>query len=180
MRASRGELLLARFWAKVKVGDGCWEWVANRNPAGYGLLKVEGRMMSAHRLSWELLRGRIPDGIQVLHHCDNPSCIRPDHLFLGTQSDNLNDMVRKGRGLTAEQQAAIRHPKGDDHWQRKHPELVKRGTNHHAAKLDDDKVRAIRKAHAEGRTDLQLAREYGVSEGTIHFIVKGQTWKHVR
>ena len=90
-----------RFWSYVNKGDGCWEWTASRSGKGYGVffhLGFSGRRTSAHRFSWELHNGPVPAGLHVLHHCDNPSCVRPDHLWLGTQSDNSKDMWNKGRG----------------------------------------------------------------------------------
>lgn len=85
-----------RFWAKVEKGPDCWEWKAFRNK-GYGKFTYNGRMYLAHRLSWILTNGPIPDGLGVLHSCDNPPCVNPDHLFLGTQLDNMRDASNKGR-----------------------------------------------------------------------------------
>lgn len=98
--------LVDRFWEKVDKGEGCWEWTANclKKKDGtkrYGLLGAGRRgegMLYAHRVSWELHNGAIPQGLMVLHRCDNPLCVRPDHLFLGDQTDNMQDMIRKGRG----------------------------------------------------------------------------------
>jgi hypothetical protein len=89
--------LLERFWRKVRKTDGCWEWTASFRGLGYGQIKVNQKMLYAHRVSWEMANGPIPDGLCVLHHCDNPPCVNPDHLFLGTQADNMRDKVRKNR-----------------------------------------------------------------------------------
>jgi hypothetical protein len=86
-----------RFWAKVSKGDGCWIWTGSRNPKGYGRLNTGNRVRLAHAISWELSHGAVPDGLWVLHRCDNPPCVRPDHLWLGTAADNTADMVAKGR-----------------------------------------------------------------------------------
>jgi hypothetical protein len=86
-----------RFWRLVTLGDGCWER-GGSDRHGYGLISIHNRQQLAHRYSWELHNGPIPTGINVCHHCDNPRCVRPDHLFLGTQKDNLRDMSAKGRG----------------------------------------------------------------------------------
>lgn len=88
-----------RFWAKVRRGEqnDCWEWSAGVDNFGYGRLNTRGVVDLAHRLSWELAHGPIPDGMCVLHRCDNPPCVNPRHLFLGTRDDNVQDMIAKGR-----------------------------------------------------------------------------------
>jgi hypothetical protein len=87
------------FWDKVKIGEenDCWPWERNMNPQGYGTLRIQGKMKRAHRVAYELSRGPIPDGMVVCHTCDNPSCVNPHHLFLGSQRDNVQDMANKGR-----------------------------------------------------------------------------------
>lgn len=90
-----------RFWSKVQKTSGCWEWMARRDKDGYGQFRLKGKMRGAHKASWELTHGSIPDGLWVLHKCDNPSCVRPDHLFLGTAKDNTQDMVSKDRNRSA-------------------------------------------------------------------------------
>jgi hypothetical protein len=103
-----------RLWARVARGEGCWEWQGPRSSGGYGRISIGRRTCSTHRVAWEITHGPIPDGMYVLHHCDNPPCCRPDHLFLGTLSDNMQDAVRKGRfvspnrKLTAEQVQEVR------------------------------------------------------------------------
>lgn len=87
-----------RFWAKVEKTDGCWLWTAALSTTGYGRIGVGKKMAYTHRLSWEMHNGPIPPGMHICHHCDNPKCVRPDHLFLGTRTDNMRDMWRKGRG----------------------------------------------------------------------------------
>jgi hypothetical protein len=93
--------LAERFWAKVRQSDGCWEWTGAKDDDGYGMIGVSGSRRNgherAHRTSWRLHNGTIPPGMWVLHHCDNPPCVRPDHLFLGDRSVNMLDCAKKGR-----------------------------------------------------------------------------------
>ena len=88
-----------RFWEKVNKTDTCWLWTAQRTTGGYGVFRIRNprAQTTAHRVAWEMAHGPIPDGLNVCHHCDTPSCVRPDHLFLGTQRENLRDMTVKGR-----------------------------------------------------------------------------------
>ena len=86
-----------RFWPKVRKGDGCWEWTGQLNHRGYGQVGGHRHRKATHRTAWELTHGPVPPGLFVLHHCDNPPCCRPDHLFVGTARDNVLDMYRKGR-----------------------------------------------------------------------------------
>lgn len=85
-----------RFWAKVRKGPGCWEWTARRDPSGYGRFAFRGRNSMAYRTSWTLNCGEIPPGRMVLHTCNNRACVRPDHLYLGDQSDNMRDSMEAG------------------------------------------------------------------------------------
>ena len=157
-----------RFWAKVPKlpPDSCWEWLGMRclqTKHAYGTLKVNNRRRLAHRLMWELTHGPIPTGLAVCHTCDNPPCVNPDHLFLGTNMDNIEDMMRKGRG--AGQQGT-----------RYQPDVS--GTNNGRAKLSEDDIRTIRLAYHMNYNEL--AEHYDVSPSTIGRIVKGDTWKHIK
>lgn len=118
----REQPIADRFWKKVRKTEQCWLWIGARqgsNKWKYGVLNLGRRghgIMRAHRLSWQIHHGPVPDGMWVLHRCDTPLCIRPDHLFLGTPSDNSLDMLRKGRcltKLTPEQVKQIRHQYAD-------------------------------------------------------------------
>jgi hypothetical protein len=93
------------FWTQVHFGPSCWEWMGRIERTGYGRLRFNSEMYSAHRAAWVLENGAIPDGIMVMHRCDNRKCVRPDHLFLGTHADNMKDMTDKGR-----QAKGIDHP----------------------------------------------------------------------
>ena len=85
------------FWSKVEVSDGCWNWTAGKFKAGYGAFSVKGKLLKAHRYSWTLFNGEIPEGVLICHHCDNPSCVRPDHLYAGDSQSNVDDKMRRGR-----------------------------------------------------------------------------------
>lgn len=116
-----------RFWSKARKTDGCWVWLAGKDKDGYGNFSVgqraTARPVRAHRVAWELTHGSIPDGLFVLHECDNPPCVRPDHLFLGTNQNNMDDMVAKGRGSIGIRNGKYtqpeRTPRGDQHWKRR-------------------------------------------------------------
>src|SRR5262249_11680270 len=142
--------------------DDCWEWGLARSPSGYGKIKHAGRHYRVHRLVWTLLRGPIPRGLFVCHHCDNPPCVKIDHLFLGTPADNSADMVRKGRAAKG-----CHVP----------PERRLRGTRNPVSKLTEAKVRQIRKQYVSGISQSSIARHFGVKQPCISAIVLGQNWK---
>lgn len=153
-----------RFWKKVQKTNDCWLWTATKITSGlpYGMIGVNGTNKLAHRISYELTYGPIPEGMNVLHRCDNPSCVRPDHLFLGTQSDNARDMVAKGRkrgGIDTSNQS---------------------GEKNHCAKITAKIVKDIRTRYAQGNIFLaQLASEYGISVSHISDSVNRKKWRHI-
>lgn len=171
VRATREE----RFWRKVTRSEGCWEWTGHRNAGGYGLLysgpRGASRGQFAHRVSWALHFGEPPADLSVCHHCDNPPCVRPDHLFLGTPAMNTRDRDRKGR------HRALR---GDEHPQRIDPSKVLRGERHGGARLTEDAVRAIRLERSGGIGLRALAERYGVSPEAISAAATGRHWAHVK
>lgn len=153
-----------RFWSLVVKGDGCWTWTGQRHGRGYGKFraKIHGGSL-AHRASWFFTHGAIPPGLVVMHTCDNRICVRPDHLQLGTQADNMADMGRKGR--------AVGPPRGSSPPPPKHSMP---GETNPSAKLTADDARAIRAS--VGVTQRVLARRYGVGETTIARIQRGTRW----
>lgn len=162
-----------RLWSNMDKTGECWLWVGKRTKAGYGVLSVRGQEQYTHRLAWEFTNGLIPEGMDVLHHCDNPPCGRPAHLFPGTAVDNSRDMYAKGRGTPPP------HYTGDAHPFRRRPELVRRGERHPKVKLTEEDVLRIRKEHAQGASYEQLASRYGVDKSNIGYIVSGKTWRHL-
>lgn len=148
-----------RFWRHVLKTDTCWIWTAGRLTRGYGSIRIGGRSETTHRLSWELHFGPIPAGLSVLHNCDNPPCVRPEHLFLGTDADNVRDMFSKGR-------QAIREGR--------------RGETNNKAKLTTTQVIEIRRQYDAGIiTQRDLATNFTVCLDTIRKIVHRIYWTHI-
>jgi hypothetical protein len=164
MQAQYTPEVIARFWAKVNKTDGCWLWTASINNRGYGQFAYrQGKGGYAHRFSYELAYGPIPNGMFVRHRCDTPPCVRPDHLILGTQLDNMRDMVLRGRHATM---------KGTAH--------LLRGSQHPHAQLTEEDVRAIRALAQTGRfSHRQIAALFGVTRPNIGVILRGNGWSHV-
>lgn len=135
---------------------GCITAEGSPNKAGYGRVTIKGKRMYAHRVAYEQHKGQIPEGMMVCHTCDNPICINPDHLFLGTQKDNMSDAKSKGRNS---------------------PPPVHAGEDHHLAQLSDDEVNDIRGFHLMGIPQVEIARMYNVSRFTINKIVNHKVRK---
>ena len=100
-----------RFWSKVKRGENCWEWIGYKNKTGYGRFAIKGYAQQAHRISWIIKNGKIPKGLCVLHKCDNPPCVNPNHLFIGTYKDNTQDALLKGRVKTPDSKLKLNEVK---------------------------------------------------------------------
>lgn len=153
----RKSSLLERFHAGyAKTDGGCWNWIGARvnKRWPYGILRSEKKTILAHRLSWETHNEQsIPEGLVVCHRCDNPRCVNPDHLFLGTRMENTKDRQSKGRGV--------------------------KGENTRHAKLTEENVKQIRKLSVEGTPGTKLAVAFGVSINSIYVIVNKTAWKHI-
>ena len=149
---------LARFWSKVDKSkeNGCWEWTGACSGFGHGNFVISRRNLGAHRVSWEIARGRIPDGVCVLHRCDNPPCVNPAHLFLGTKFDNARDRHSKGRD--------------GDH----------RGSMNGRSKVKEHDAALILFLATCGAKRSRLAAMFGLSISSVDDICSGRTWKHVQ
>lgn len=150
-----------RFLNKITRTRGCWNWTGAQTSNGYGHLYIGKRPhrqhMLAHRMAWIIFNGAIPAGLNVCHSCDNRTCVNPKHLWIGTQAENIQDMVKKRRGSTVR---AV-------------------GERHGSAKLTAANVKAIRSAFRKGTTIRALANKYGVTWENIKSIVSRKTWRHV-
>lgn len=150
-----------RFWLKVCKHGECWNWLGylNADRGGYGRIEIDGHFTYVHRYSWMLAHGPIPDGLYVCHHCDNPACVNPDHLFLGTNQDNLADMTAKGRRRY-----------GTSH-------LV--GESNGMSRLTEADVLLMRDLRRSGALQKDLAAAFGVAQMTVSRAVRGESWPHL-
>ena len=145
----------SRFWSKVRKTRGCWEWTGAKAGAGYGYLMLrKGTLGYAHRISYELHKGPIPEGHSVLHTCDRMLCVKPDHLFTGSQRDNIQDMIRKGRQARGLRAIGRRI-------------------------LTDVQVREVRSLRGI-ESQRSIGKRLGVDGSTINNIWSGRTWRHLR
>lgn len=152
-----------RFWEKVNKTPDCWTWTAALDRRGYGKIYLGNpKEVLAHRFSWELHNGQIPKGMVVCHKCDNPSCVNPAHLFVGTMKDNTQDMLAKGR-----------HSHG-----KAHGDLCRAAENR-PHKLTPDEVLGIKRELKKGEKQRAIARMFGVCQRTVGLIHRGITWTHI-
>lgn len=167
------DVFRSRFWANVrKAGpDECWLWTGETGKKGHGRFALRGKTVSAHRISWALERGPVPDGLCVCHDCpggDNPACVNPSHLWLGTKIDNNRDRVLKGRSASGLRNGRYTHP-----------ESTPRGERHCHAKLNNWSACGVLARLLMGVNQSQVAREFGVTGKPVRRILAGTAWKHV-
>lgn len=157
---SRRIPVATRFWSKVDLSDpdGCWLWKGSRRHT-YGEVWVDGEKQYAHRVAYALVHGAVPPGLFVCHRCDTPLCVRPDHLFAGTQGDNIRDCAAKGRQRGT---FADRPPRGEQNSQAK------------LTWADVDRIRALA---AGGMSQYAIAEQFGVAQTNVSAIVRGVAWR---
>ena len=179
-----------RLWWNVRKckGEGCWPFTGGLTRGGYGRIAIDGRRghvsrIGAHKLAWIVTYGPVPKGLFVCHRCNNPTCCRPDHLYLATGAENTAHAKRDGLILKGDVHPARLHPErmahGDNNGARMYPERLARGEAVAVGKLTEAQVREIRARHAAGESGYKLAPIFGVSQVNISCIVRGKTWRHL-
>lgn len=143
-----------KFWERVDMSGDCWEWQRATTGEGYGNLWIDGKNVRAHRYSYSLAHGPIPEGMCICHHCDNPVCVRPSHLFMGTNGDNIRDAFAKGK-------------------------FDRRGEKNANSKLCADDVHKIRQLYSIGIPQSMLTKAWGISHPHINRIVHNKCWRHI-
>lgn len=160
-----------RLWPKVDKSGDCWIWTGARDPNGYGRINHKTLLYGCrlvHRIAWEITNGPIPGNLFVCHRCDNPSCCNPDHLFLGTQFDNMRDAAMKGRAASGDRSGA-----------RTHPERISRGSAVGTSKLSAPQVLIIRSLHESGMNNQQIAKRFNITPSNVSAIVRRRSWAHL-
>lgn len=158
----------------MKRSDECWLWQGYRMKFGYGLIqarKVCSTPLLAHRVAYELTNGPIPKGKHVLHRCDNPPCVNPEHLFIGTQQDNNLDRDRKGRTASGDKNGARTNPMNNPFVRNHGSGLV--GEQHPRSKLTDVQIQNLRNESESGIRQIELSKKYGITSTHVSRIVRG-------
>lgn len=147
-----------RFEKFFTKSEGCWLWSGALSRSGYGWFRLSKKngQISAHRFSYQIYNGEIPNGKIILHSCDNKACVNPSHLSIGTYKDNMQDMLRKGRNDPS------------------------RGSKNGHSKLKEKDIEEIRRQYKQGKTQISIGRFFGVGQDSVSLIVNKKTWAHVK
>lgn len=186
----RKEEITEQFWSKVRKGgvDECWEWTAGKHSNGYGQFTIYNKgkyfKLPPHRFSYFLSGKGFPHDLFVLHKCDNRACCNPIHLFIGTQMDNIHDMIKKGRHGHGDLHWSClypgKSPRGRSHYSHLHPEKMARGETCGSAKLTELQVLEILALYTAGSlSQAELGRKFGLTRSNISLIINNKIWKHV-
>ena len=147
-----------RFFSKVDKTESCWVWSSYKTKEGYGRIQAFGKPMYSHRISWLIHFGKIPNGKEVCHRCDNPSCVNPKHLFIGTHKDNMQDMFKKGR----------------------RKENQRRGERHWKSNLKEKDILRIRNLYSQGDISMKnIGLLFSIKPNTVFYIVHRKNWSHI-
>lgn len=152
--------------------SGCWNWTRAKDRKGYGVLNIPYRIY-AHRLSYELSTGQSARGKSVCHRCDNPACINPEHLWLGSHAENMADMKAKGRNANPPVHS------GATHWRYKYPEKIQRGQDQANSKITDEQVIRMRRDYISGVKKPEIAAANGMTLASVSDVLLGRSWKHL-
>ena len=167
-----------RFWARVDRSggpDACWPWMGERNRDGYGVVRAHRRNLRAHRVARLLSTGSLVPELDICHHCDNPPCCNPAHLFEGTARDNMLDASKKGR-LSRD---PARLARGAQHGRATCPEATARGERVGTARFSASDILTMRGMYAAGWSQHEIARAFGTYQGSVGRIVRGEAWRHL-
>lgn len=169
MKLFKNEKVIKFFMERVNETESCWLWTRKPNPEGYGEIQSNpfGIKTRAHRLSYELFKGPIPNGKWVLHHCDVRHCVNPDHLYSGTAADNNRDTKLRGRTC-----------RGLRHAAHLYPDFIKKGEDSPSAKLTEKTIIEIFNRIIAGEKQKNLAKEYGINRSLISGIMARTHWRH--
>lgn len=157
---------IERLMSKINVTNGCWEWKGSLSDKDYGRMRINGKKFLAHRVSYMLFKGKIPDGLFILHECDNHRCVNPKHLHLGTAKENLHEAIQRGRALIGNLNPMMMYPK--------------RGETNNNVKLTEVQVKEIIQLVNNGVNHKEIAAKFGVSSGNISSIKNNKSWKHLK
>lgn len=167
--------LMCRFMSYV-TKENCWNWKGSLQPNGYGKFSIKRNFISAHRASYQIFKGEIPKGRFICHTCDNKKCVNPDHLWIGTPKENMQDAIKKGiiiykkgYSLSADHIEKLRICNKPD----------KKGEKHHLRKLSNKNIHEIRKLYKLGNTQKKISEKFNIHPSAISRIVRNKRWAHI-